>query len=422
MGYTFAEKILALKSGQSKVEAGQIVTVRPDHLLMHDNASAIMGKIEKDMHEYGIYRTDFPIIVLDHVIPASNEKIAAGHKKIRELVHKYQLPHFFDVGAGICHQVLVEKGFALPGSLIVGSDSHTCAYGALNVFATGIDRTEAAALILTGETWLKVPQTIKISLRGALMPPVSAKDLILNIIGEIGADGANYCSVEFHGDTQFLTIDDRLTIANMGIEMGAKNAVFASDDVTRLYLKSQNIPPSNYKPVWSDSSAKFMKELKYDLSDIMPVVAKPHSVDNVALVTQMEGLPIDQCLIGTCTNGRISDLRTAAKILQDRKVAPSTRLLVIPASQSIYNQAAKEGLLEILSGAGAIILPPGCGPCLGAHLGVLAPGERCLSTSNRNFKGRMGSPDAEIYLASPATVAASAIHGKLTDPRKEAVR
>jgi homoaconitate hydratase family protein len=422
MGYTFAEKVLALKSGQSKVEAGQIVTVRPDHLLMHDNASAIMGKIEKDMHEYGVYRTDFPIIILDHVIPASNEKIAAGHKKIRELVHKYQLPHFYDVGAGICHQVLVEKGFALPGSLIVGSDSHTCAYGALNVFATGIDRTEAAALILTGETWLKVPQTIKISLRGALMPPVSAKDLILNIIGEIGADGANYYSVEFHGDTQFLTIDDRLTIANMGIEMGAKNAVFASDDVTRLYLKSQNIPPSNYKPVWSDSSAKFLKELKYDLSDIMPVVAKPHSVDNVALVTQMEGLPIDQCLIGTCTNGRISDLRTAAKILQDRKVAPSTRLLVIPASRSIYNQAAKEGLLEILSGAGAIILPPGCGPCLGAHLGVLAPGERCLSTSNRNFKGRMGSPEAEIYLASPATVAASAIHGKLTDPRKEAVR
>lgn len=422
MGYTFAEKILALKSGQSKVEAGQIVTVRPDHLLMHDNASAIMGKIEKELNEYGIYRTDFPIIVLDHVIPASNEKIAAGHKKLRELVQKYQLPHFFDVGAGICHQVLVEKGFALPGSLIVGSDSHTCAYGALNVFATGIDRTEAAALLLTGETWLKVPQTIKISLRGALMPPVSAKDLILNIIGEIGADGANYCSVEFHGDTQFLTIDDRLTIANMGIEMGAKNAVFAADDLTRIYLKSQNIPPSNYKPVWSDSSAKFIKELKYDLSDIMPVVAKPHSVDNIALVTQLEGLPINQCLIGTCTNGRITDLRTAAKILQDRKVSSTTRLLVIPASQTIYHQATKEGLLEILSSAGAIILPPGCGPCLGAHLGVLAPGERCLSTSNRNFKGRMGSPDAEIYLASPATVAASAIHGKLTDPRKEAIR
>ncbi len=422
MGYTYAEKILALKSGQSKVEAGQIVTVRPDHLLMHDNASAIMAKVEKDLNEYGVYRKDFPIIVLDHVIPASNEKIAAGHKKIRELVHHYELPHFFDVGSGICHQVVVEKGFAIPGSLIVGSDSHTCAYGALNVFATGIDRTEAAALLLTGETWLKVPQTIKISLRGALMPPVSAKDLILHIIGEIGADGANYCSVEFHGDTQFLTIDDRLTIANMGIEMGAKNAVFASDDVTRLYLKSQNILPSSYKPVWSDASAKFVKELKYDLSDIMPVVAKPHSVDNVALVTQLEGLPIDQCLIGTCTNGRISDLRTAAKILQDRKVASSTRLLIIPASQPIYHQAAKEGLLEIFSNAGAIILPPGCGPCLGAHMGVLAPGERCLSTSNRNFKGRMGSPDAEIYLASPATVAASAIHGKLTDPRKEAVR
>jgi len=422
MGFTFAEKVLAQKSGLNRVTVGQIVTVRPDHLLTHDNTSAIIAKIEPELEQYGVYQSDFPIIVLDHIIPAVNEKIAINHKKVREFVKKFELKNFFDVGSGICHQLVIEKGFARPGGLIVGSDSHTCTYGAVGTFATGIDRTEAAALLLTGETWLKVPPTIKISLRGALMPPVSAKDLILHIINDIGADGANYCSVEFWGDTQFLTMDDRMTIANMGVEMGAKNAVFEVDTVTRNYLSALNIPPSDYQSLWADKDANYSREYQYNLSRIMPVVACPHRVDNTSLVTKLEGLNIDQCFIGTCTNGRMSDLRIAAKILSGRKIAASTRLLVLPASLAIYRQAAKEGLLEILAAAGAIILPPGCGPCLGAHQGILAPGERCLSTANRNFKGRMGSPGAEIYLASPATVAASALHGKLTDPRKETIR
>ncbi|MCI0515293.1 3-isopropylmalate dehydratase large subunit [candidate division KSB1 bacterium] len=422
MGYTFAEKILAIKSGQPKVVPGQIVTVKPDHLLMHDNTSAIIGKIAPELERYGLCRPDFPIIVLDHVIPAADEKIATGHKKIREFVRKFQLPHFFDIGTGICHQIVIEKGFAKPGTLIVGSDSHTCSYGAINSFATGIDRTEAAALLLTGETWLKVPNSVKITLRGALMPPVSAKDLILHIIGDIGADGANYLAVEFHGDTQFLTMDDRITIANMGVEMGAKIAVFGVDDLTKSYLKSMGTSPATYAACWADKTAVYERELKYDLSEIMPVVACPHQVDAVKLVTQLEGLPIDQCLLGTCTNGRLGDLRTAAKILAGRKVAANTRLLVLPASAAIYHQAMKEGTLQVFTEAGAVILPPGCGPCLGAHQGILAPGERCLSTSNRNFKGRMGSAAAEIYLASPATVATTALYGKLTDPRKEAVR
>jgi homoaconitate hydratase family protein len=422
MGFTFAEKILAQKAGLRQVVPGQIVTVRPDHLLTHDNTSAIIEKIGPALEKYGVWNPDFPIIVLDHVIPAASEKIAAGHKKVREFVRKYQLNHFFDVGAGICHQIVLEKGFALPGKLIVGSDSHTCSYGAVNCFATGIDRTEAASLLLTGETWLKVPPTIKISLRGALMPPVSAKDLILHIIGDMGADGANYCSVEFHGDTQFFSVDDRFTIANMGVEMGAKIAVFNVDAVTKSYFKALNIAPPNYKAVWADADAKYIRELKYDLSRIVPVVAVPHQVDHIKVVTDVEGLPIDQCLLGTCTNGRLSDLRTAADILNGRQVSPNTRLLVLPASNEIYTQAAREGLLAIFAKAGAVILPPGCGPCLGAHQGILAPGERCLSTANRNFKGRMGSKDGEIYLASPATVAATALHGKLTDPRKEAIR
>ena len=422
MGATFAEKILARKSGQKKVVAGQIVTVKPDYLLTHDNTAAIIGKIKPELEKYGVCRTDLSVIVIDHVVPAASEKTAQNHKTIREFVKKYHIQNFFDVGEGICHQVVVEKGFARPGALILGSDSHTCSYGALNVFASGIDRTEAAALMLTGETWLKVPQTIKITLRGALMPPVSAKDLILSIIGDLGADGATYCAVEFHGDVNFLTVDDRLTIANMGIEMGAKIAVFPVSDVTKKYLISIDINPKEYTGLWADPDAEYIFEKTYDLRDIRPVVACPHRVDNVKLATEVEGLKIHQCFLGTCTNGRLSDLEIAAEILQGHKVHPDTRLLVLPASREIYNQAMKAGLLEQLSAAGAIILPPGCGPCLGAHQGVIAPGERCLSTANRNFKGRMGSPEGEIYLASPATVAASAIHGKITDPRKEAIR
>jgi 3-isopropylmalate/(R)-2-methylmalate dehydratase large subunit len=416
MSMTFAEKILARKAGLDKVVPGQIVTVKPDHLLTHDNTSAIVGKIGADLDKYGVVHPELPIIVLDHVVPASDEKTAAGHKKVREFVKRFGVRHFYDVGFGICHQVVVEEALALPGSIVVGSDSHTCSYGAVGSFCTGIDRTEAAALLLTGETWLRVPSTIKITLKGKLKYPASAKDLILKIIGDIGADGATYQAVEFHGDVASFSISERFTISNMGIEMGAKIAVFPPDKVTYDYLDSKGIPRTSYEPAWADPDARYDGELTYDLITIEPVVALPHTVDNVAPVRQKEGIPIDQCFLGTCTNARLDDLQIAARILNGKKVATGTRLLVIPASKAVFEQALKEGIIGILSQAGAIIGPTGCGPCLGAHLGVLAPGEKCLSTANRNFKGRMGCKEAEIYLASPATIATSAITGVLTAP------
>ncbi|MFH1676952.1 MAG: 3-isopropylmalate dehydratase large subunit [bacterium] len=418
MGKTFAEKVLARKSGQAEVVPGQIVIIEPDHLLTHDNTSAIIGKIGGELGQYGVARPDMPVIVLDHVIPASDEKTATNHLKTREFVKKFNLKHFYDVGQGICHQVLFEKGLALPGALVVGSDSHTCSYGAVGVFATGIDRTEASALLLRGQTWLRVPETIKMTLTNRLAPGVTAKDLVLTIIGEIGADGANYMAVEFHGNIESLSIDDRFVIANMGVEMGAKIAVFPVDDAAKKYLASIGVKESDYHAIWADKDAKYVRELTFDLSKIEPVVAAPHKVDNVKKVKELEGLEFQQVLLGTCTNGRLSDLEIAADILDGKKIAAGVRFLVLPASKEIFEEALAKGVIAKLSKAGAVMLPPGCGPCLGAHQGCLAPGERCISTSNRNFKGRMGCKDAEIYLASPATVAASALTGKLTDPRK----
>ena len=419
MGKTFAEKILAKKAGLKEVVPGQIVTVKPEHLLTHDNTAAIIGKISADLDKYGVVDPNLSVIVIDHVVPASDEKTATNHKNIREFVKKFGIQNFFDAGEGICHQVIIEKGFAVPGTIVLGSDSHTCSYGALGVFSTGIDRTEAAALMLTGETWLKVPQSIKINLKGKFQPYVMAKDLILKIIGDIKADGANYCSVEFHGDIQNLTIDDRITIANMGIEMGAKAAVFPVDEIAEKYLDSIGVKKGSYEKIWTDPDAKYIQELEYDLAKLEPAVAKPHLVDNFAEIKEVEGIEIHQCLLGTCTNGRLSDLKVAANILKRKKIASSVRFLVLPASRSILSEAMNKGYIQTMVEAGAMVLPTGCGPCLGAHQGVLAPGERCLSTSNRNFKGRMGCKDAEIYLASPATVAASALYGKITNPRKE---
>jgi 3-isopropylmalate/(R)-2-methylmalate dehydratase large subunit len=414
---TFAQKLLARKSGRPSVEPGEIVTVEPDRLLTHDNTAAIISKIGEDLAAFGIADADKPVIVIDHVVPASNEKTASGHKKVREFVARHAIKHFYDAGEGICHEVLISKGLALPGMLIVGSDSHTCTYGAVGAFATGIDRTEAASILLTGQTWLKVPHSLRIVLKGRLRPPASAKDLILTIIGDVGADGANYLSVEFHGDVGSLGMEDRITMANMGVEMGAKNAVFPVDDTTRRYL-DQAGAPSTWVALWADPDASYVRTLTYDLAEIRPVVAKPHSVDNVVPVGEVEGLDLEQVLIGTCTNGRIGDLREAARVLKGRRVNKHTRLLILPASREVMLEATRDGTLATLVEAGAMVLPPGCGPCLGAHQGVLAPKERCLSTANRNFKGRMGCAEAEIYLASPATAAASAVEGKITDPTK----
>jgi len=422
MGMTFAEKILSNYSNVKDVVPGQIVTVHVDHLLTHDNTAAIIQKIKPDLDEYGVYSKSLPVIVLDHVIPAASEKTASNHKAIRDFVRSHGIENFFDVGNGVCHQVVVERGLALPGKLLLGSDSHTCSYGAVGAFSSGIDRTEAASLLLTGETWLKVPSSIKMVLGGRLESGVFSKDVILHIIGDVSASGANYCSVEFHGDVGQFSVDDRFTMANMGVEMGAKNSVFLVDEVTTRYLDLIGVPRSAYNPVFPDEDASYNSVLEYDLSDVVPVVACPHTVDNVKPVSEVEGLEVQQCLIGTCTNGRLSDLEVAADILKGRKVHRSTRLLILPASRRVYEEALKEGVIEVLVESGGILLPPGCGPCLGAHQGVLAPGERCISTANRNFKGRMGCKAAEIYLASPATVAASALYGKITDPRGEMER
>lgn len=418
MPMTFAEKVLSRKAGNKAARAGELVTCKPDRLLMHDNAAAITDKVARDMAEFGISDPEQPVIVLDHVIPASDERTATSHKKIREFVRKYGIKHFFDIGTGVCHQVMVEKGLVLPGMLAVGSDSHTCSYGAVNAFATGIDRTEAAALLLTGETWFKVPETIRITLHGRLPEMVSAKDLILTIIGKVGAGGADYCSVEFWGDIAHLTIDDRFTIANMGVEMGAKNAVFPVDEVTKGYLQEIGVKRISWNPEWADEGATYRQELRWNLAEIVPAIAIPHKVDKYKPVTELAGMEIQQCLIGTCTNGRASDLAVAARILCGKQVSANTRLLILPASRTELEEALDAGDIQTLVSAGAVLLPPGCGPCLGAHQGCLAPGEKCLSTSNRNFKGRMGCKDAEIYLASPATVAATALTGKITDPRE----
>ncbi len=415
MGQTFAQKVLGRAAGKA-VEPGEIVFVEPDLVLTHDNSSAIIGKFESTMPGGKVKHPERIVIVLDHVTPAATSKNASGHAKVRRFVEEQGIDKFFDVGCGICHQVLPEQHLALPGSIVVGSDSHTCTYGAFNTFATGIDRTEAAGLWLTGRTWFKVPETIEINLEGYLTRGVSAKDLILAIIGKLGSDGANYKAVEFHGSSvSSLLIHERMTIANMGIEMGAKIAVFPADRLVHNFLFSEDLCS---KALWSDADAEFCEVHTFDLGEIVPMVARPHTVDNVCPVSELPKTKVDQVFLGTCTNGRVEDLKSALKIMKGREVVPSVRMLVGAASRDEFVKALQQGIIEEFVKAGAVILPPGCGPCLGAHQGVLAPGEVCLSTANRNFKGRMGEKDAFIYLGSPETAAATAITGVITDPRE----
>jgi len=414
MGKTFVEKILAKKAGLSEVVPGQIVEVTPDLGMSHDNTAAIRRIFEK----LGVAQVKEPqrfVVILDHVVPPSQVQYAENHKDIREFVRK-QGVRFYDVGRGICHQVVVEEGLARPGDLILGADSHTTTYGALGAFSAGIGRSEMAALWATSRLWLKVPTTIRIELAGALPELVCAKDVILYLIGKLGADGALYRSVEFAGPlVEGLPISERLVLSNMAAEMGAKNAYIPPDEVTFEYLKGR--AEGDYEPVYPDPDAAYEQVLKFDLSDLSPQVACPHTVDNVVPIEEVEGKRVDQVLLGTCTGGRLSDLRLALEVMGGRPVAEGVRMLVLPASREVYVRAAEEGLLKKFAEAGALILNPGCGPCLGAHQGVLAPGEVCLSTSNRNFKGRMGSPEAEIYLASPAVAGAAAVTGEIRDPR-----
>ncbi|MCD6364204.1 MAG: 3-isopropylmalate dehydratase large subunit [Synergistetes bacterium] len=418
MGMTFAEKVLAKKAGLSSVKPGDIVTVEPDRAMSHDNAAPI-SKIFKSIGVEKVWNPEKIVIILDHAVPAPTDKHAKNHRDIRKFVEEQGIKYFYDVNSdgGVCHQLFCEEGFALPGHVIVGSDSHTCTYGAFGAFSTGIGRSEMAAVWATGQIWFRVPESMKIEIEGSFPEGVYAKDLILKIIGDIGADGADYKSVEFTGSAvKEMSISERMTLCNMVIEMGGKNGVVEPDDKTLSYL--QGIAKGDFEVIKADPDARYEKILKYNLSELEPVVAKPHTVDNVSPIKEVEGLKVDQAFLGTCTNGRVEDLRIAARILKGRRIAKGVRLIVIPASWRVYKEAMKEGILETLIEAGAVVGPPGCGPCMGNHLGILAPGEVCISTANRNFKGRMGNPESEIYLVSPATVAASALRGVITDPRE----
>lgn len=416
MGKTFAEKVLGKAAGQD-VKAGQVVTVEPHFCMSHDNAAPI-SKTFKKIGVDKVWNPDHLVIILDHAVPAPTDKHAENHKIIREFVKEQGIKHFYDVNSkgGVCHQIMCQEGFALPGLVMVGSDSHTCTYGAYGAFSTGIGRSEMAATWATGKIWFRVPESMKITVKGTFKKGVSAKDLILKIIGDIKADGADYMSVEFHGPAiSQMSLAERMTLCNMGIEMGAKNAVCPPDEKVLETIKD-NAKTDKWEAIWADEDAIYAKELEYDLQDLEPGVAKPHTVDNYAPVSEVAGTPIHQAFLGSCTNARIEDLREAASILKGKEVA--VRTIVIPASWKVYRQAMEEGLLDIFLDAGCIINNPGCGPCMGNHEGILAPGEVCISTANRNFKGRMGNKESFIYLASPMTVAASAIKGAIADPRE----
>ena len=412
------EKILARASGKKEVSPGEIVEAKVDMAMVNE----ITGPLAIEaFHEIGIEKVwdnQRIVMVLDHQIPADSVKSAELHKIMRKFAKKHEIQHFYDVGlGGVCHQVMVEKGHVRPGELIVGADSHTCTYGALGAFGTGIGSTEMAAVFATGRIWLKVPETIKISVTGTFQKFVTAKDLILNVIGQIGADGALYKAIEFNGPTiESLSISERMTLCNMAVEAGAKTGIINPDEKTILYVRNRTHEP--FKPLTSDFDAEYEKTIEIDVSGLEPQIACPHSVDNVKSASEVEGTPINQAFIGSCTNGRIEDLRLAAEIIKGRKISNGVRFLVTPASQEVYLQALREGLLETFVEAGACVCNPTCGACFGGHMGLLADGETCISSSNRNFIGRMGSPRAKIYLASPATVAASAIKGEITDPRR----
>lgn len=402
---TFAEKILG-------APAGSIVFKKPDIVLTHDNTSSI-NKIFSNMGGTELFDPGQLMIVLDHNAPPTTSNLANSYLSIRNFVRKNNIENFHDVGKGICHQLM--GSYAKPGQIIVGSDSHTCTAGAFNAFAAGIDRTEAAAIWKKGETWFRVPESIKIVLEGKLPAGVYGKDVILYIIGRLGADGADYMSVEFEGPgVETLSVSERMVMANMASEMGAKNAVFPYDERLKVFLNS-----ASCQPVSADYYAHYSKKLEIDLSKLTPMVACPHQVDNVFSIGEVGQVPVQQALIGTCTNGRLDDLRVAASILEGKKVADGLQLLVIPASKEIYSQAIYEGLIEIFIEAGGNILSPSCGPCLGTGQGIPADGVNVISTANRNFLGRMGNNKANIYLASPATVAWSAVEGFIRNPDSE---
>ncbi|HPD56560.1 MAG TPA: 3-isopropylmalate dehydratase large subunit [Smithellaceae bacterium] len=418
MGKTITEKILQAHTKLKEIHPGQLINARVDIALGNDITAPIAIREFRAAGGKKVFNKNKVALVLDHFTPNKDINSAEQCKAVREFAVEHGIVHFYEGGqVGVEHALLPEKGIVLPGDLVIGADSHTCTYGALAAFATGVGSTDLAAAMLTGELWFKVPQSIKFIIHGKMKKWVSGKDLILNIIGRIGVDGALYQAMEFTGETiSKLSMADRFSMANMAIEAGAKNGIFAPDEITKEYIKGR--AKRAYKFYSSDADASYSQIIEIDAGKLEPQVAFPHLPSNVKGVSKAGKIKIDQSLIGSCTNGRIEDLRMAAKILKKRKAAPHVRLIIAPATPHIYKQAMQEGLLETFMKANAVISPPSCGACLGGHLGILAAGERAVATTNRNFVGRMGHPKSEVYLASPAVAAASAVLGRIASPEE----
>ena len=417
MGMTMTEKILAAHAGCEKVEPGQLIRAKVDFLLANDiTGPQAIPEFEKIGRP--VFDPDKVALIPDHFVPNKDIKSAEQAKALRDFARKHNITHYVEVGRmGIEHVLLPEMGWVRPGEVIIGADSHTCTYGAIGAFATGVGGTDLGASMATGDTWFKVPSTIKVELTGSLPEWVSGKDVILTLIGRIGVDGARYQALEFTGPgVAALSMADRFTISNMAIEAGGKNGIFPVDEKTVEYLKARTDHP--YTVYTADPDAVYAREVKIDLSSLRPVVALPHLPENVKAVADLPETRIDQAVIGSCTNGRIDDLEQAAKIIAGRKIHPAVRAIIIPGTQEVYMEAMKRGFIAQFIEAGAVVSTPTCGPCLGGYMGILAAGERCVSTTNRNFRGRMGHVDSEVYLASPAVAAASAILGRIAEPKE----
>lgn len=415
MGQTIIEKILSSHSGK-EAYAGEIVVARVDYVMGQDGTAPLAIRAFNDMGGREVFDRSKVAFVIDHSAPSPNEGVSALHKLMREFTREKGFK-LYDIGEGVCHQLLPESGEVGPGSLVIGADSHTCTYGALNAFSTGVGSTDLAGGLISGQMWFKVPETIKFVCHGTLSPGVYSKDLILHLIGDVTADGATYMSAEYVGEAiTAMSQEARFTIANMAIEMGAKAGLLEADEKTFDWLRRYT--DREFTPVKADPDAVYARVLEYDTTRLEPQVARPHRVDNVTSVSEVAGQPVQQAVLGTCTNGRLEDLRIAAGILGGRKIHPDVRFIVAPSSRRVFLDAMAEGIIQSLVESGASVVTPGCGPCVGTHNGVPSDGETVISTANRNFKGRMGNSKADIYLASPATVAVSALTGKITDPRE----
>ncbi len=415
MGKTIAEKILSNHAGK-ELRALDIAICDVDFCFGQDGTSSIIIDSFKKLGVKEVFDRSKFCMVIDHSSPSPNIGVSEIHKKMRTFAKLFDVG-MYDIGCGVCHQLIPQKGHVTCGDLVLGADSHTCTYGAINVFSTGVGSTDLAITLASGKNWFRVPETIRVVVNGKLPKGVYSKDVILHIAKDIGSNGATYKSVEFYGETiSAMSVDARLTISNMAVEIGAKAGLMEADDKVLKWVRERS--PKTPKPVEADIGAKYAAVKTYDVSKLSPQVAKPHAVDNVSDVAELSEVRIDQAYVGTCTNGRYEDLEIAAKILKGKSVHPDVKFIIAPASKEIYLEAVKKGLIEVFIKSGCTVVGPGCGPCVGTHNGVLADGEVAVSTANRNFKGRMGNPNSFIYLASPATVAASAIFGKITDPRE----